>query len=196
MKLYILRHEERVNDATFFAPLTEDGLNNSIKLVYLLEQLNINKIYCSPFIRTLQTIGPYSNKHKIPINIDYGLVEIQHESIIPQKSFNVSLPEYIAKNYNINNDYKTLITNKDLVWPEDINKLNKRTKKMFKYIIKNNYNDNKNILVVTHQGVCKSIINVIKKKQKEKLLTIDDNYKMGKLSLIFSENDWNYKEIN
>ena len=64
MKLYILRHEERTIDATFFAPLTEKGLHNSKILVSNLDNLGITKIYCSPFIRTMQTIYPFSIKHK------------------------------------------------------------------------------------------------------------------------------------
>ena len=60
MKIYILRHEDRTQDCSFFSPLTETGLNNSIKLIDHLKNENITKIYCSPFIRTLQTIYPFS----------------------------------------------------------------------------------------------------------------------------------------
>ena len=62
MKIYILRHEERTIDASFFSPLTKQGILNSINLIPLLENLNITTIISSPFIRTLQTIKPYSKK--------------------------------------------------------------------------------------------------------------------------------------
>ena len=63
MKIYILRHEQRTKDASFFSPLTKKGHENAKNLVDTLKKLNINKIYCSPYIRTLQTIHPYSNKY-------------------------------------------------------------------------------------------------------------------------------------
>jgi len=70
MRIYILRHEDRTQDATMFSPLTEEGLENSIKLINDLEDLDIDKIYSSPFIRTLQTVYPYANKKDINININ------------------------------------------------------------------------------------------------------------------------------
>ena len=62
MKIYLLRHEDRTQDATFFSPLTKQGLENSVKLIKDLEKSNINIVYSSPFIRTLQTIHPYVKK--------------------------------------------------------------------------------------------------------------------------------------
>ena len=56
MKIYILRHEDRTMDCTFFSPLTKKGLENSLSLISLLKEKNISYIYCSPFIRTLQTV--------------------------------------------------------------------------------------------------------------------------------------------
>ena len=36
MKLFILRHEDRTQDATFFSPLTKIGLDNSLNLMTFL----------------------------------------------------------------------------------------------------------------------------------------------------------------
>ncbi len=187
MKIYILRHEERTKDASFFSPLTKQGHKNANNLVNTLEKLNINKIYCSPYIRTLQTIHPYSNKFNIPINIDYGLVEILHESIIPPKSYDVELPDYMADYFNVNKSYYPLIAASDLEYPEDSEKLLKRTKKIFKHIIDTNKHTNYNILVVTHQGLCKNIINI-----KNKI----DKYNTGELSLIFDNYELCYKKVS
>ena len=62
MRLYILRHEDRPEDCSFFTPLSEQGLINSNKLTTILEKCKINYIISSPFIRTLQTIVPYAKK--------------------------------------------------------------------------------------------------------------------------------------
>jgi len=86
MKIYILRHEDRTQDCSFFSPLTKTGLNNSVKLIDYLKKEKITKIYCSPFIRTLQTIYPYAKNNNININLEYGLVEIHHQDLIPKKA--------------------------------------------------------------------------------------------------------------
>ena len=65
--LYVLRHEERDDvNPLFDSPLTENGFENSKKLVPLLQRLEIDTIYCSPFLRVVQTIHQYclqTNKH-------------------------------------------------------------------------------------------------------------------------------------
>ena len=108
MKIYILRHEDRTMDATFFSPLTEKGLENSIELIDDLKDEKIDIIYSSPFIRTLQTIYPYSKEKNIKINLEYSIAEFQHHKIIPEKSYQVRLPEYLAEKFNYNKEYNSL----------------------------------------------------------------------------------------
>ena len=67
MKIFILRHEDRTMDATFFSPLTLKGLENSVELIDDLDNNEIDLIYSSPYIRTLQTIYPYSKKKKLKL---------------------------------------------------------------------------------------------------------------------------------
>lgn len=192
MRIYILRHEERTIDASFFGPLTTNGIINSIKLVPILEKLKITKIYSSPFVRTLQTIIPYSKKKSIKINLEYGLVEIQHPDIIAPKGVGVELPDYLEKEFNKNIYYTSFIKSSNLVYPENTNLLTQRTKRIIKEIIADNCNSNENILIVTHQGLCQVILNIINKSIPINI----KEYPMGKLSLIFDTNNWNYKRIN
>ena len=193
MRIYILRHEERTTDASFFAPLTKNGIINSVRLVSLLEKLNITKIYSSPFVRTLQTILPYSKKKNIKINLEYGLVEIQHPDIIAPKGIKVELPNYLEEEFNKNIYYTSFIKSSDLQYPENTNLLEQRAKKIIKKIIVDNYGSNDNILIVTHQGLCKVILNIINKTIP---INIIKEYPMGKVSMIFDINSWNYKRIN
>ena len=44
MILYILRHEDRTQDCSFFSPLTELGLRNANNLIKILEKENIINI--------------------------------------------------------------------------------------------------------------------------------------------------------
>jgi phosphohistidine phosphatase SixA len=79
MKLILLRHEERGIDVGFNSNLTEKGIINSCTVLPdKLNALKIDIIFSSPFIRTLQTIYPYSNLYNKKINIEYGLYEYLH----------------------------------------------------------------------------------------------------------------------
>ena len=71
MKIYILRHEDKIKNSTFYSSLTQLGLENSEKLSEYLINNNINftHIYSSPYNRTIQTITPYSKKKNININL-------------------------------------------------------------------------------------------------------------------------------
>lgn len=197
MKIYILRHEERTIDASFFSPLTKNGLKNSINLVPIVEKLNITTIISSPFIRTLQTILPFSKHKNIKINLEYGLCEILHINIIPPKSFNVELPDYLCEEYNYNPEYDSFIKSIELEYPEDEKMFENRTKKILKYIIQKYYKTNENILLVTHQGHCKNILKIINKTDSIKPETESiDNYSTGKISLVFDQNKWKYAKLN
>jgi 2,3-bisphosphoglycerate-dependent phosphoglycerate mutase len=202
MKIYILRHEDRTQDCSFFAPLTKKGLENSINLINILEKENINKIYCSPFIRTLQTIYPYSKQHKMKINIEYGLSELHHQDIISKKAVGISLPEYLAKDFNYNPNYKTIIKSYEIVYPEKENDIIKRVKQVLKQIIKENINTQNNIVLVTHQAFCINTLKIVNDHSSKIKKTLDENtltnYDKGNLCLIFDIDHlgWIYKPIN
>jgi len=197
MKLYILRHEDRTMDLTFFSPLTKNGLEKSIDLIDHLEKERINSVYSSPYIRTLQTIFPYSKKYNLKPKLDYSITELYQEENIPKKSYQITLPQYIAETFNYDDEYKSLTMPTNIKFPEDIKLFNNRIKYFLKNIIGNNYNTNKNILLVTHQGVIDIIMRLIGKrdsKLKEKVQ--DVKYPKGALTKILDGTDWNFKKIN
>jgi broad specificity phosphatase PhoE len=197
MKIYILRHEDRTMDATFFSPLTITGHQNSVKLVKYLNNININKIYSSPFIRTLQTIHPYiKEKNKIKINLEHSLCEIQHPHIIPEKSYKICLPIYIAESFNYNPKYKSFLQSEDLEYPENESIVKNRVKDFLKKLINENLENKTNILLVTHQIVCNIILQIVSKEFDDMNIKIDKNYPTGSLTLVFDTDKWDYKKIN
>lgn len=197
MKLYILRHEDRTQDATFFSPLTKVGLENSVKLIEDLKKLDITHIYSSPYIRTLQTCYPYAKDAGIKIKLEYGLCEIQHSDIIPKNSYQVRLPEYIAEGFNYDSEYKEIIAPENLSYPEDDKLVSKRIKEVLKHIFTSRYDSNNNILLVSHQPVCKSILGIVKRRS---ILKPDESvfneYPKGALSQVYDNNIWSFKPIN
>jgi len=191
MKIYILRHEDRTQDCSMFAPLTKYGLMKAEKLVSLLEGCKIDIVFSSPFVRTLQTIEPYMKKSQQKVNIEYSLSEINHEDIIPKKAVGMYLPEYIAENYHFDPTYKSFIKPTDIIYPEKFKNVDMRFKKFLGELFNQYIKTDKIILLVTHQSMCCSILNIVNKYTK-----LDDevvnNYPTGQLTLVYNDN-WTYK---
>jgi broad specificity phosphatase PhoE len=191
MKLYILRHEDRTQDCSMFAPLTKNGLIRAEKLVPLLESIKIDIVFSSPFVRTLQTVKPYLKKGDKKVNIEYSLSEIHHEDIIPKKAYGMYLPEYIAEQYNYNPEYKSFIKPTDIIMPERFKNVDIRLKKFLGELFNEYITTDKTILLVTHQALCGSILHIVNKYNKldEEII---NNYMIGQLTLVYN-NNWTYK---
>ena len=196
MRIYILRHEDRTMDGTFFSPLTQDGLDNSIKLIEILTKCKIDTIYSSPFIRTLQTVLPYSKSRNLKINLEHSLSEIQHPHLIPVKSFQINLPLYIAEQFNYNPLYTSCLNPSNHVYPENEKNVSARVKRFISQVIKEMMDKDVNILIVTHQIVCNCLLKTATKKIPG--ITIDNsyNYPKGGLTKIFDKTDWVFEPIN
>lgn len=76
--LYLLRHEERnKSDISFDSPLTEVGLQNArTKVCGKLAPASLDIIYCSPYLRTLQTIQPHCVQTGAKVNLDWSIAEL------------------------------------------------------------------------------------------------------------------------
>ena len=198
MKLYILRHEERGNETNLMTPLNYKGVVNSEILIDILDNENIDLIFSSPFVRTLQTIYPYAKKSDIEINVDYSLSEYHSRRLICREEYGKYLPTNILKLFNYNSNYKSLINPNDIYYPETNFDCLSRVKSFLRYIIKHYKHTDKNILIVTHMHICLDILNIVNSKisKESKLGTISLLfYDRGKITKIF-DNDWVYEEIN
>ena len=194
MKIYILRHEDRTMDATFFSPLTQDGLDKSVKLIDILDKHNINCIFTSPFIRTLQTIHPYAKSRSLKLNIEHCLSEIQHPHLIPVISYRINLPLYIAEQFNYNPDYVSMMDPNSHNYPETAESVACRTKKFLTKIVSEMMNTDLNIIIVTHQIICNNLIKMTSKKKMN--FDISYKYPKGGLTKIFDNNEFVFEPIN
>lgn len=197
MKIYILRHEDRTQDASFFSPLTINGLENSKKLITYLDKIDINIIISSPFIRTLQTIYPYAKHHDMKVKLEYSLSEIQDTELISKNSAGTRIPEYMAKLFLYDPNYKSALQPEEVKYPETEKDIDVRIKNFLKIIINNYGKTDNNILLVTHQAICNKILQLVYKhstlKPTKELLI---NYPKGAVTLIFEELNWTFKPIN
>ncbi len=170
MRLILLRHEERdLLDPRFFTELTLKGKENALELVKKLNNEKIDIIFSSPFLRTLQTIYPYSTYNNQKVNAEYGLYEYIHNPIFNQNNWYHSLDEFNNSNYSyidniINHNYKSIIKKNDFKILEDNQSIENRLIKFFDYLL-NNYHD-KTVLIVSHMGTINTIKNLYIKPTK------------------------------
>lgn len=73
-KIYLIRHCKTTGQEPR-AGLTNQGKENALELVPILEKCHIDHIISSPYKRAVQTIKPFSENIGIPIMIDENLEE-------------------------------------------------------------------------------------------------------------------------
>lgn len=56
--LFLVRHAEKVSDGSADPPLTSAGTERADELAYVLKHVRLDAIYCTPYIRTRQTVLP------------------------------------------------------------------------------------------------------------------------------------------
>lgn len=177
MRLYLLRHEERpLTDISFFVPLTSKGKINAQNKVAALNQLNLTRIYSSPFLRTLETIEPYINQKSLSsvdnvVNIDNSLAEASIYGYY--KIYDPPFEWY--KRFKINKNYKS-ITEK-ISKQETEEEIARRVRNFFHYLMTRYQNTNENILIVSHAYIIQLFL-------REMNLPIK-NIKMGELIRTF-----------
>lgn len=178
MKLILLRHEERYMDVGFYSNLTDDGIINSCILPKKLKKLDIDIIFTSPFIRTLQTIFPYCNKYNKKVNVEYGLYEYIHNPyfLLGEWYFTTNDIKDNDLKSIINTKYSSTVTKDDFSILETEFDLQKRIIKFFNYL-NLNYND-KCVLLVTHKGVINKIKDLYIKKTD-----MSANFDMGHIEI-------------
>ena len=174
MKLYIMRHCDRdLNNCSFESPLIDKGHLNAMDCCSIMIKNNITTIYCSPFLRTIQTSHYYSSKNAIPINIDYSLAEYVdiNDKHLMYSINNYKIPLEWYRKYNIKTDSMIHSTFNNY---ETICDCINRVTVFIDFIKKKYSNTNENILLVTH----KSIVNTLSN------FNIDKPYRMGLITEI------------
>ncbi len=178
MKLILLRHEERnMLDPRFFTELTLNGKENTYSLISNLKKENIDIIFSSPFLRTIQTVYPFAKNNNIRINAEYGLYEYIHNPIFNEDNWYHSLNEYNNDKYSyiyniLNHNYKSIVKKGDFEIMENNRSLENRLIKFFNYLL-NNY-QNKTVLLVSHMGTINTIKNLYIKPTNR-----SENFPMG-----------------
>ena len=190
MKLIILRHEVRPNSSLFFTPLTEDGKINAEELKNKLPS-NIDIIYSSPFLRTLQTIYPYCREYNKKVNAENAFYEFCQTPDFNYENYRHWVSEYNKfERYEylksiINCKYKSNVFVSNIKFPEKEINIRNRVFPFIYNLCKKYKNTNKTILIVSHMSICNFI-----KKVFNKNIKIDSEFPMGSFEEIIINEDW------
>lgn len=84
-KIIVLRHAEKADDGTKNPPLSPEGMQRAERLSKLLSDLEISKLYATPYLRTNQTLTPLSQRFNLPIE-SYDASDATFGATILQKS--------------------------------------------------------------------------------------------------------------
>lgn len=184
MKIYLLRHEEREKDHVLFrSTLNKNGrerANESLK--NFLGFLKPDEIYCSPFIRAMQTITPYMKDYRKldTFNVEYAVAETIHHPLFAKKEnqdFLHNENDYLM--FPINRSYKSVFPPDKLEYYENATKLRERTKLFARDLVSKNFNTKKNILICSHRSTINMLINVLHNQNRE----MQDEIHMGKVHI-------------
>ena len=192
MKIYLIRHSESIDDIEdCYGGIADFDLSeNGIKKVeqYKIENLEIEKIYTSPYKRAYQTAKILNKKINVDLDIidnirecnSYGILSgVNKEKAKKIFSYVFDMPKYKNTGYYLGTSF---------LGGEDINEFDKRVKEGITEIISKSKELN-TITIVTHGGVYRSIYkNILKVDKKldqmDDLVTTELKYNDGKFEII------------
>jgi broad specificity phosphatase PhoE len=160
MKFIIIRHGNRFESPLYFTPLTKTGLEQADKLVDILPQVDI--IYSSPFLRTLQTVYPYCIENDKTVNVENAFYESLDSDEFNYYNYKHTHTE-LYKLYPhlasiINTDYKSGLFVCNISSQEIPEKIKNRVFPFIYKLCQKYKNSDTVVLIVTHGTIC----NVIK----------------------------------
>lgn len=178
MKIYLIRHSESQDDlincygGASDWDLTENGAKKVEKFRPKFEKLNIEKIFVSPLKRAYKTADILNKKTKVPVEKVFDLHETNHYGYLTglEKNLAKELFAYLLERPEYQN--ASYYNRKCMPGGETADELDKRSKNVIKYILKESKGLN-TIAIVTHGGVLRSIFQAVL-KDKRKLLDIKD----------------------
>jgi len=184
MKIFILRHEERDSDHSFDAPLNSSGLSRRHNLTNAINNLCINRVFSSPYKRTIQTVEPYLEMKNMKINLEYSL----YESLTNDTNDNNirELDENIYSHNRVNHNYYTFLKKRDLNYGETYEDIKIRMNNFIEHLCDTDEFKNDNILLVTHMTPINSILN----RQPMSI------YNQGVVSLIYDNDTRVFQQLN
>jgi|SRR5690625_3519600 len=140
--IYMVRHCEAVGQPPD-SQLTEKGFKQALQLADFLNQFGIDRIIASPFLRAVQSIGPFAKRVNLEVEIDERL----SERVLSSKS----LPDWMNK-------LEATFRNMELTYEggESSQEAMNRIQKVVDEITTSDFNSN---VFVTHGNIMSLLLN-------------------------------------
>jgi broad specificity phosphatase PhoE len=154
--IWLVRHAHRLDfiqpewfdTATYRydPPLSAEGFDRANLLAQQLRQVQIDRIYTSPFLRTIQTADPLARLLQLPIRLEWGLCEWLCQDWTDGFPETTPVDELMRCYPNIDDAYQSLVIP---FYPENTQELDARIAILAGKLIKGN---SENILAIAHKG--------------------------------------------
>ena len=160
-EVYVLRHEQRGEDQTFLSRLTAEGSARAGgELCADLLRLGVRTVYCSPFLRAVETVAPYCVASGVPIRVEWGLCELlasRQHSAVPEDTGPAPYP---SETYGSRlAEYTSAVAPERLQARESLRSMQQRVADFASVLINDpTFADQSPILLVTHMHVCNALI--------------------------------------
>lgn len=176
MEIYLIRHgqldwEDNIKKCIGITDvnLSEEGIKKAVSIGNFLRERNINEIYTSNLTRCKKTAEIVSSILHIPYNIENQLIEI-NMGIWENKSFDYIKLNYPEEYYNRGKSLSTFRIKNG----ETFKECYERSNHIFRELSEKNYD--KNIAIICHSGIIKSIICSISNISLDEILSIKLDY--------------------
>jgi broad specificity phosphatase PhoE len=195
--LWLIRHAHRLDfiqpewfDTAVYRydpPLSAAGGDRSIALAQEFSQVQVDRLYTSPFLRTIQTADPLARLLQLPIRLEWGLCEWLCQDWTSGFPETMPIADLMACYPDIDATYKSLVLP---CYPETTAELNTRIAIIADKLTKSN---DRNIVAIGHKG---SVLGIAA------ALTGDDrwrNYDLpcgGKIKLVGTDDRWLSSIVN
>jgi broad specificity phosphatase PhoE len=160
--LWLVRHADRLDfiqpewfDTAAYRydpPLSGAGFDRAILLAEELSQVSIDRIYTSPFLRTIQTADPLARLLQLPIRLEWGLCEWLCQDWTSGFPETAPVDDLMRCYPSIDATYEPLVIP---CYPETLEDLDARINTIAYKLLQGNC---ENILAIAHKGSVLGIV--------------------------------------
>lgn len=127
-------------------PLSFQGVEQAVALAEKFASVPIDRIFTSPFLRTVQTVDPLARLLQLPIRLEWGLCEWLCQDWTTELPKTTPMGELMEYYPNIDGDYQSFVMP---CYPETISALNIRINTIARKLIQDKED---RILAIAHKG--------------------------------------------
>jgi broad specificity phosphatase PhoE len=155
--LWLIRHAHRwdfvqpewFETATYpyDPPLSPQGFDQAANLVEKFSSIAIDRIYTSPFLRTIQTADPIARSLRLSIQLEWGLCEWLYQAWTSELPKTTPINRLITDYPYIDTTYQSLVMP---CYPETTEQLDVRIAMLADKL--SQCNDDQHIVAIAHKG--------------------------------------------